>query len=387
MWAWVVCWKVAPWDIEAMKNVTKPLQNACSFSTASGSRNGKPHGSESSNPMNATFEVTVRPYIWKWIHDFFSGWDSDHLTEWTLHVACTWQKQISKDTTTIIFGAATTTTTTTIIMIIFFLVSRLFSQQVITQNSSCGISCTSFRKAVWPCLTKPVWQGMVPSSVLFDVQRPKRRPPFWHHLQDIVGSSSAALNAPFGHLHSWTLIWGRWTWNFEGQICRFLLRKFSFSHHPTAPSTKLYTTTIKPAQLSQKTTSQPLSPKLHSKFHKRTGELRTDLVPNWRLPRPDFRNSPAWSRPRRGGHDANRMWNRFPRGPPWWWHPAPKKAFWGEEWYTKYKWLCQKPWSIRFIRFCSSRGAADVSCLQVAWLTRCEYLCSRTEWSVKWIWV
>jgi len=44
---------------------------------------------------------------------------------------------------------------------------------------------------------------------------------------------------------------------------------------------------------------------------------KTDLVPNWRLPRPDFRNSPAWSRPRRGGHDANRMWNRFPRGPPW----------------------------------------------------------------------
>ncbi|CAJ1394191.1 unnamed protein product [Effrenium voratum] len=37
---------------------------------------------------------------------------------------------------------------------------------------------------------------------------------------------------------------------------------------------------------------------------------------SWRLPRqPDFRN-PSWSR-RRGGHDANRMWNRFNRGPPW----------------------------------------------------------------------
>ncbi|CAK9079093.1 unnamed protein product [Durusdinium trenchii] len=41
------------------------------------------------------------------------------------------------------------------------------------------------------------------------------------------------------------------------------------------------------------------------------------VVPNWRLPRPDFRNGPSWSRQRRGGHDANRMWNRFNRGPPW----------------------------------------------------------------------
>lgn len=44
---------------------------------------------------------------------------------------------------------------------------------------------------------------------------------------------------------------------------------------------------------------------------------KTDLVPNWRLPRPDFRNSPGWSRQRRSGHDANRMWNRFSHRPPW----------------------------------------------------------------------
>ncbi|CAE7649628.1 dnaaf1 [Symbiodinium sp. CCMP2592] len=45
-------------------------------------------------------------------------------------------------------------------------------------------------------------------------------------------------------------------------------------------------------------------------------------MPNgWRLPRqPDFRNTGwggGWSRGRRGGHDPNRMWNRFNRGPPW----------------------------------------------------------------------
>ena len=58
---------------------------------------------------------------------------------------------------------------------------------------------------------------------------------------------------------------------------------------------------------------------------------RTDLVPNWRLPRPDFRNSPGWSRQRRSGHDANRMWNRFSHRPPWW---KRKRGQWCQE-------LCQ----------------------------------------------